>query len=173
MKNIKTLVSALCLAAVASFAQSQIPVLPADLTTVQEGVEYQYSATDDDQFTVVGVYICNLAYDVVGGPWPSIINFSPTMVKGSCDESNFVTSHANRVNKENKLRVIFYEDNANNVDALGMVLTASVLQEAFMKGFKVNLIYKKDPNHIYENVTGNSYPVFLKAVSATPVFTTP
>jgi len=169
MKNIKTLVSAICLAAVASFAQSQSPVFPSDPNLVQFGIEYQ--ELDDqgqrtDQYTVVKGYICGLAYDIVGGAYPSIVNFVVSNTAGHCEEAYQVRSRANDENIDNPLRVLMYEDNANNIDALGVVLTASMLQEAFQKGYPVNVIYKKDPHGTYKNVATGSRPVFLKAISA-------
>lgn len=170
MKNIKTLVSALCLAAVASFAQTTLPpITPADPAAVQLGIEYQELDGDGqrtDQYMVVKGYICGLAYDIVGGAYPSIINFYVSNTAGNCDASTFVRSRANNENIDNPLRVLMYEDNNNNIDALGVVLTASMLQEAFQKGLPVNLIYKKDPNGVYVNSATGSRPVFLKAVSA-------
>ena len=168
MKNIKLLISALCLAAVASFAQNQMPVLPTDLSQIQYGLEYLYSATDDDQYGVFNVYICGYSYDVVGGNYPTIINFTASKVNACNDASQYVHSSANIYNKDNILRVVFYEDNSNSVDALGMVMAASGLQEAYMKHYPVNLIYKKDPHRVYENTTTDSYPVYLKAFTVFP-----
>ena len=168
MKNIKTLVSALCLAAVASFAQTLPPVAPAD-GSYQYGIEYQEldaNGQRTDQYTVVKGYICGLAFDFVDGAYPTIVNFAVSHTKGQCDESYRVRSLANDDHIDNSLRVLMYEDNAYKVDALSVVLAASMLQEAYQKGFPVNLIYRKDPHGTYANSVTGSRPVFLKAVSA-------
>lgn len=180
MNKIKYLLSFFCVAAVAAYAQVSLPIPPAgcawDATdnimkcagpTIPDGIEFQNTTTDVDQYNVNNGYVCALAYE--GGS--KIVTFYLSTTS-DCLRSNFVRSYADKDHFGDELRIFAYESENWKTDVLYVMLYASMLQEAMVKRLPVSVIYGVDKGSPYHNIygkdkklIGTQYTAFLKAVT--------